>query len=1237
MDTLFNLCIYATLSPLCSSPRYQLQPSTDTNAKTGRLPSEKLQTQQGKYLTGRWISPGIRSPRVETYQHMVNSRLHKLSLIEKKVLEFISSTEPQVLNIGTPRDAEEVFPLYSAMASIRQILHELAQVSSRNPAIQEAKASISDSLYELNHRLRSAQKQWKASQSKLPRVYRPGNTTHVYDAGKHIAPILDGVHPVIQASVFTMVVLQVVLHLSRRGCRFFLAMVYYIIQLVLLGKGLSLSIEDQKLLSDFPKDPETAMKQFLLEGNEVIYAVCPKASCQKLYAPRFVGTSPIPQYQMCCSHCELHDGNECGTRLTRPRFFGETQVEVPIKQFVAFSFKEYVASLTSRVGFEDCMDNATASTPHNGAPMRDVFDGQFLRNFLGPDGKLFASNVGTAGRYSFSLGFDFFNPLTNKQSGKKVSFGVISVVCLNLPLHLRYKPENMFLAGVIPGPNEPPLTAANHYLTPIIDEFLEFWEPGVHFSRTAKFPGGRLILCALILVVCDLPAARKISGFASPKSEHFCNICHCRLSRGDLQTTDVARWKERTDKEYRDAMDEYQAATTAEKKEDEFKTNGIRYSELRRLTYFKMIECVVVDPAHNHFLGLINEHFTSILGIQVRPIHEKTAIEIKLGRLPENMAQNVIVGVEKVKVWLQSPFSTTFGQTRDQGVKKLMRVNADALQFICSQIRCPLPTLPENRKRHSKQDYCESILSWREAQCEVRDTGAATSTLCGHVLQAGEMSAIWSDLEQMLTPSWVTSVPSRLGQPSHGKLKADQWRVLGTTHLAISLVRLWALTETNDARSRRCYELLHVTQCLISAIIVASSHTVTTGSAETYLTYMLEYLNGIKRLFPEYRLKPNHHMALHVHKYLLLFGPMHSWWTFPFERLVGGLQRVPHNGKPSEMEGTIARAYTRMGNLQRLISKPGCPEVIHNSRPFFEALFFAQQREKLRVTVCPDLSGFDCQQSDNVRECVLPPDLRFALLRADLGGPSRAHMPSHIMINGMRYTTSSKHPGNACIMVMLPNVLEPVPAQLVYIGTPARHHMMSMPYLARHSPTITNRIKFQRIKLPPLPDITVRTNFAGKWLAESRPDASDTVRSSATEMLGTDSDLSSEVEDETDQLYDDEHTVPYDRSRKIPKPQGEPGRPRSGGYTLSKVLKAWGDEFKVISAFIKDEADKMLDTSLSYKSQPQSGINSICELATARFPILNKYEDNWPVRDILKAHIKYRCTKRGIKGKQKST
>ena len=158
--------------------------------------------------------------------------------------------------------------------------------------------------------------------------------------------------------------------------------------------------------------------------------------------------------------------------------------------------------------------------------MQDIFYGNYVRDFKGPDGKLFSLG-GNEGHYIFSMSVDFFNPYTNKQAGKKSSVGLISVVCLNLPPSMRYKPENMFLAGVIPGPKEPPLTTLNHYLEPLIDNLVDFWQIGINFSRTLNCPAGRLIRCALLVVVCDLPAARKTAGFASSAHEHFCSVCHC--------------------------------------------------------------------------------------------------------------------------------------------------------------------------------------------------------------------------------------------------------------------------------------------------------------------------------------------------------------------------------------------------------------------------------------------------------------------------------------------------------------------------------------------------------------------------------------------------------------------------------------------------------------------------------------------------------------------------------------
>lgn len=153
----------------------------------------------------------------------------------------------------------------------------------------------------------------------------------------------------------------------------------------------------------------------------------------------------------------------------------------------------------------------------------------------------------------------------------------------------------------------------------------------------------------------------------------------------------------------------------------------------------------------------------------------------------------------------------------------------------------------------------------------------------------------------MITPSWLTSVPVNLGSASHGKLKADQWRVLGTTYLPVTLIRLWGTKEgAQDVRASRCRQILLITIAMLSAVVLATSRKATEANARCYQDLIQAYTKGIRHLFPDYEFRPNLHMSMHLHEFIIDFGPPHCWWTFPFERLIGILQRIPHNGKIGE-------------------------------------------------------------------------------------------------------------------------------------------------------------------------------------------------------------------------------------------------------------------------------------------------------------------------------------------------
>jgi len=76
--------------------------------------------------------------------------------------------------------------------------------------------------------------------------------------------------------------------------------------------------------------------------------------------------------------------------------------------------------------------------------------------------------------------------------------------------------------GLLPGPNEVSLHKINHYLALIVDE-LEFLWDGITLNYIYKCQEGKYIRAALILIFCDIPAARKICRHVSALvSYHQC-------------------------------------------------------------------------------------------------------------------------------------------------------------------------------------------------------------------------------------------------------------------------------------------------------------------------------------------------------------------------------------------------------------------------------------------------------------------------------------------------------------------------------------------------------------------------------------------------------------------------------------------------------------------------------------------------------------------------------------------
>jgi hypothetical protein len=210
--------------------------------------------------------------------------------------------------------------------------------------------------------------------------------------------------------------------------------------------------------------------------------------------------------------------------------------------------------------------------------------------------------------------FDGFNPYRMREAGKKVSSGAIYLVCLNLPPSIRYKVENICLVGIIPGPRELSQHQINHLIRPVVDDLVVLWHKGVQLTWTASLPKtGQLIHAALGPLVCDLPAARQMSGFASCSHLRFCSFCHQTIR--DIEDLDWQSWRPWTrDEHYKSAVHWQDAQSTAERA-NIYTETGVRWSELLRLPYWDATKFIVIDSMHALLLSHLKRQCRDIWGM----------------------------------------------------------------------------------------------------------------------------------------------------------------------------------------------------------------------------------------------------------------------------------------------------------------------------------------------------------------------------------------------------------------------------------------------------------------------------------------------------------------------------------------------------------------------------------------------------------------------------------------------
>jgi hypothetical protein len=168
------------------------------------------------------------------------------------------------------------------------------------------------------------------------------------------------------------------------------------------------------------------------------------------------------------------------------------------------------------------------------------------------------------------------------------------------------------------------------------------------------------------------------------------------------------------------------------------------------------------------------------------------------------------------------------------------------------------------------------------------------------IVDAETIRYIQRVIKETVTPSWINSVPLNYGQNSAGTIKADEWRILSTIYLPIALVTLWGDNHRADEKASYMRRALDHTMALFQAVTVVCRYTMNPHRARTYRNLMKQWVDDLYEVHPhvtKHQRRPNVHASLHIYDFLLSFGPVINWWCFPFERLIGTLQKINTNEK----------------------------------------------------------------------------------------------------------------------------------------------------------------------------------------------------------------------------------------------------------------------------------------------------------------------------------------------------
>ncbi|KAL1660029.1 hypothetical protein GGF50DRAFT_64061, partial [Schizophyllum commune] len=549
---------------------------------------------------------------------------------------------------------------------------------------------------------------------------------------------------------------------------------------------------------DIPRDVRTLYTREMLEPVIIRTACCPK--CFYLY------TGNLPY------RCEQKESRRsrrtCNTELWAVRQTRHGPKWVPRRLYSVQCFDSWLRWFLSRETIDDALNASYQHTLNNVPAWRDIH-GQLRSPY----------------HLVFSVYADWFNPFTNKIAGKVASCGVIALYCLNLPPHLRYRLENVYIAGITPPPHAPSFLTISHILHPFVQSMIAFKPPGQRVV-TFRHPDGVMVSAKSIPLIMDMQASKKITGYTSHASGPLCSHY------------------------------------TKKEREGLAREHGVRWTPFYDLDYYDPAKHVVIGFMHNWLEGICQHHLRDLWGVG------RDVISSLLG-----------MAVDEDEKWSAAD--------ADESASELSELEAErstASLTLSSGDGSTTPTPSAYTVNPYFDDYDHSGNGSEDDDIPMTDATSFAQALLPDddefdgdyvpvdsdepfTFSPHELQFIRTSIRNILRPSSVERPPTNLGEASHGKLKAQVYLTLFTIDLPLILPLLW-WKSPNPVHSL----LLDNLHDLVSALNIVAAFETSAEEADKYTTHVTQYRISKRTLFPNHPSRPNHHYAMHIGQLLKYWG-----------------------------------------------------------------------------------------------------------------------------------------------------------------------------------------------------------------------------------------------------------------------------------------------------------------------------------------------------------------------------